>query len=222
MISMVDARIAMVDHQIRPADVTNYQLLAAFLNTRREAFLPAAKSFQAYGEFEVEIAPGRCMMTPRSFAKLVEIGKVTGEDEVLLICGNLGYEAAILAQISANVVAVEPDRKLAGAAEKTLSEQGFDNAVVIPGNPLQGAKKSGPYDVVLFSGAIWEIPKAIPAQLKEGGRIVAMVHEGRASAASAPRAKLFHKKDGELGTQSYFQAAAPSLPGFEIVEEFSF
>lgn len=215
--SIVDARTAMVDNQIRPADVVDYRILAAFLNTKRELFVPENKAKQAYGEYEIEFAPGRAMMTPRSFAKLTQLADPKPHEEVLLIGAALGYEAAILSQLSSSVIAVGAAASTVKTAQQSLSNAGFDNAVVIKGPFEKSAEKSGPYDLIVFNGAVQEISSKYAQFIKDSGRIVAIFEEDNVFTA-----KTLYKNGDRLFERSHFQASAPPLPGFEKKAVFAF
>ncbi len=215
--NMADARKAMVDHQIRPADVVNYHVLEAFLSVKREHFVPEDKKSQAYGEYEIEFAPGRKMMRPRSLAQLVELAAPKAHEEVLLIGSGTGYEAAILAQLSNMVIAVGATANLVKKAEGVLANEGYDNAITIRGSLEKGAEKSGPYDLIFVNGAIEVLPKCYAEQLKDGGRIAAIFFED-----GVYTARMAYVSDGRYAYRDYFQAYAPRLPGFERKLEFSF
>lgn len=215
--NLAQEREAMVDNQIRPADVIDYRIIGAFLNTRREQFMPEKKRPQTYGEYEIEFAPNRAMMTPRSFAKLLQSAMPKAHEEVLLIGSAMGYEAAILSQLSSTVIGIENQAALIAAAEKALANEGFDNAIMIKSALEKGEEKSGPYDLIFVNGAIETLPAKLVEQLKPNGRIAAIfVDEG------VYTAKLVYAHDGKVFERAQFQASAPQLPGFVKKAEFTF
>ncbi len=211
------SRTSMVDNQIRPADVTNYALLGAFLNVPREIYVPVDQVSLVYAEHEISLSAERKMMTPRCLARIVEAVAPKKTDEVLLIGAGLGYEAAIIGALCQTVIAVESDKKLAKKAEDNLTSQGVDNAVVVQGKLQAGAPKSGPYDIVIFNGAVQDVPKAILEQLKPNGRLVAIVEEGHVFAAY-----LMKMSNGHSASELLFNASAPILSKFIKKEEFDF
>lgn len=215
--NMVEAREAMVDNQIRPADVIDYQILGAFLRTKREQFVPENAKTKAYGEYEIPLCEGRAMMTPRSFAKLVQMANPRPHEEILVIGSGLGYEAAILAQLSATVIALESQSALLKESEKSLAKEGFDNAISIKGSLTKGEEKAAPFDIIFFNGAIGEFPQKLAAQLKDNGRVAAIFED-----QGVYTAKMLFKSGDDLIERSYFQAAAPILPGFAKKAEFQF
>jgi protein-L-isoaspartate(D-aspartate) O-methyltransferase len=202
-------RQMMVDTQVRPSDVTKYPIIAAMLAVPREAYVPPARREAAYVGENLVIAPGRVLIEPRTFAKLLDALDVQPGETVLDIGCGLGYSTAVLARLAGAVVAVEEDADMAGAAERTLAAEGVDNAAVVAGALALGAVKSGPYDVIMLQGAVEEIPDSLTAQLRVGGRIGAVFMEG-----SLGVARIGYKSDAGTSWREVFNASAPVLPGF--------
>jgi protein-L-isoaspartate(D-aspartate) O-methyltransferase len=211
------AREAMVDRQVRTADVTLYPIIAAMLAVPREDFVPEALRPVAYLGEHVPLAPGRVLLDPRVFAKLVDALEVGPADLVLDLGCGLGYSTAVLARMAQAVVAVEPDPAMAAEAEVLLGAQGVDNAVVQAGALDEGVAEHGPFDVILLEGAIETLPHAIEAQLKVGGRIAAIFVEG-----SAGQARLGLRTQQGITWRRIFDATAPVLPGFAAAKAFEF
>ncbi|SFR57106.1 protein-L-isoaspartate O-methyltransferase family protein [Litoreibacter janthinus] len=209
-------RTMMVDTQVRPSDVTKFPIIDAMLTVRREAFVPESKRNVAYAGENIDLGNGRVVLDPRTFAKMLDALDIQRSDVVLDIgCGS-GYSAAILAHMADAVVAVEEDESLASDAETALSEQGIDNAVVITGPLAKGAAKHGPYDVICIEGAVSRIPDDLVAQLKEGGRILAIFAQG-----AFGEARLGRSIGGRVSWSLAFNAGAPILPGFGSEPVFS-
>ena len=112
---------------------------------------------------------------------------------------------------------VEEDESLAAEAEAALSAAEVDNAVVLQGPLAEGAAKAGPFDVIVIEGGVETLPEGIAAQLREGGRIVAMFQTGALGEVRVGRVT-----EGRLGWRFAFNASAPVLPGFSAVRGFSF
>lgn len=210
-------REQMVDNQIRPADVTNYELISAFLSTPREKFVPKDKLSSTYAEVEMPLPENRFMLTPRSFAKLLEAAKIRKTDNVLLVGSGLGYEAAVLSKLANSIIVLESSEELASAAEENLQSEEVDKAVVVNGPMQDGYKKAANYDVILFNGAVAQLPDALVAQIEETGHIGGFFADG------ALRNCMIGTKYGKsLTWETKFHAASHILPGFEAVEEFEF
>lgn len=209
-------RVTMVDTQIRPSDVTHFPLIAAMLAVPRERFVPPALREAAYVGENLAIAPGRVLLDPRIFAKMLEALDLGPSDLVLHVGCGLGYGSAVMARLAEAVVAIEADEAMAAEAEAALASEGVDNVAVLAGPLAAGAAKHGPYDAILIEGGVETVPEAILAQLKEGGRIAALFMEGALGTV-----KVGRKAAGTVGWRTAFNAAAPVLPGFEVKREFS-
>src|ERR1051325_11156173 len=142
----------MIDSQVRVNDVTDHRLITAMASVAREAFLPASKKAVAYADVAVESSPGRWLMLPRDFAKLLQTAGVQATDRVLDIAPGSGYSSAVLSRVAASVVALE-EEALAGTLRDNLAKAGASVEVV--SGPLKaGAAAKGPFDVIFVNGAV--------------------------------------------------------------------
>ena len=106
------ARFNMIEAQIRTNDVTDPRIHAALSAVARERFVPSAKQALAYADVPVEVAPGRYLLDPSSFAKALQLAEITADDRVLDVGCGTGYSSAVLARLAKNVVALEQDADL--------------------------------------------------------------------------------------------------------------
>jgi protein-L-isoaspartate(D-aspartate) O-methyltransferase len=217
MFDSARARRNMVDGQVRTADVTNPDLVAALLEVPRERFVPAALEAQAYLDGEITIAPGRALLRPMVLARLLQAGRVSDRDHVLDVGCGLGYSTAVLARLAGSVVALEADASLAGQAKAALSANGATGAAVVSGPLPEGWPATAPYDLILLNGATEIVPDALGRQLKPDGRLVCMF--GRSPGA---KGTVFRLAEGRLVGRAVFDAAAPPLPGFNVAPAFVF
>ena len=203
----------MIEAQIRANDVTDPRIQAAMAEVPRERFVPAEKRALAYADVPVEVSPGRYLLDPRTFAKLLELAELRPEDRVLDVGCATGYSAAVLARLAKKVFALEQDAELVRLA----SELGTPNVEVVQGALNQGHKPGAPFDVIFVNGAIQEPPKALLSQLAEGGRLVAVLANG-----GGGKAQLFVREHGRVGGRSGFDASVPTLVGFSKSVGFRF
>jgi len=98
------ARQAMVDCQVRPSDVTRYAIIEAMLNVPRERFVPRARIDIAYAGCEIPLAPGRVLLEPRTFAKMLETAQIGPRDLVLDLAPGTGYSTAVLSLPGSDLV----------------------------------------------------------------------------------------------------------------------
>jgi len=211
------ARRMMVDGQVRTADVHNPDLLAAMLTIPRERFVPSSLAGQAYLDSDIEIAPGRVLLKPMVFAKLIEAVDVRATDHVLDVGCGFGYSSAVLSRLAASVVALEDDPALTTQAKTTLAAAGVSGVTVSTGPLVGGWPAAAPYDLILLNGATEIVPDRLGSQLKPSGRLACIF--GHAPAA---KAMIYRVSEGRLVGRPAFDAAAPVLPGFAAPPAFVF
>ena len=176
--NLAAARLAMVDGQLRPNKVTDMAVIQAFLDVPRERFVPESLRGTAYIDEDLPVGGGRFVMEPMVLARMLQIATIQSGDVVLEIGTGTGYGTAILTKLTDRVVSVESDQALAAKARGTLAELELDRAATVIDGPMErGYPERAPYDAILFSGAVAEIPEAITAQLAGGGRLLAVVKE---------------------------------------------
>lgn len=211
------ARRHMIESQIMPSGVTDRGLLAALEAVPREIFVPKSLQGVAYVDEDLEVAPGRYLMEPRVFGKLLLAAGLREDDVVLDVGCGRGYHTAVLARLAGTVVALESDEELAAQASETLTELGVDNAAVVSGPLAEGYPSQAPYDVIFLSGAVEEVPEALSAQLDPSGRLLAVIGAG-----GTGQATLMLRHGETLARRSLFDAAIPLLPGFKLEPGFVF
>ena len=228
MIDFEAARATMVDTQLRTDRVTDRRILAAFAALARERFVPAAKRDLAYSDAALEVwlsfdgGPARYLLPPVVLARLIQLASVEAKDAVLDIGCATGYSTALLAHLARAVTAVESEPELAASARETLQALGLSNAAVLKGEHARGAPQAGPFDVILVNGSVPEVPESLLAQLKDGGRLVAVVTAGPQGRPRQGKATLFVNVDGDASGVPHFDANAKPLPGFAFSPTFTF
>lgn len=223
MIDFESARARMVDNQLRTTDVTSHSLLSAFMSVPREAFVPEKLASLAYIDSDLEIAPAaagqppRYVMEPSPLAKLLQAAEIGPDDVVLDVGAGTGYASAIMSRLASSVVAVESDEALVSRATVVLSEQGFDNVAVVKGDLEKGYASEAPFDVIFLNGAVEIVPDGLFDQLRDGGRLIAVVGFGNASAAS-----VYVREGASVSRRFAFNTSVKPLPGFRKAVEFAF
>lgn len=227
MIDFERQRLTMVESQLRPNQVTEERLLAAMRSLPRERFVPRQLRELAYMDESIEVfpaidgAPARFLLAPMVLARLVQLASVEPQDAVLDVGCVTGYSTAVLARLGQTVIGLEPEPELAEAASNALRELDIANAEIVKGALAQGHREAGPYDVILLNGSVPKVPESLLAQLKEGGRLAAVIASGPNN-PSQGKAYLFVKVDGEASGLPHFDAGARPLPGFAPEPCFTF
>ena len=223
MVDFAKVRRMMVDGQVRTFDVTDHALLLALEAVPRERFVPPRLRPLAYADADLllkEGGPGReprRLMPTAPFARMVQLAEIGAEDVVLDVGCGTGYSAAVLARLAGSVVALEEDGDLARTAAETLMDFGADNVAVVTGRLRDGYPAEGPYDAILIEGAVEVIPEPMFEQLKDGGRLVAVVGRGLSGAAM-----IYQRTGGDVAGREAFNASVPPLPGFSRPHAFAF
>lgn len=204
-------RRAMVDSQLRTTAVNDPRVVAAMGEVPRERYVPAAQAAIAYLDTALAIAPGRSIPAPMILGRLLTEARVKPTDRVLVVGANTGYAAAVLATLAASVIALEQDASL--MAQASLPAQ----VTPVSGPLTAGWPDAAPYDLILFDGAVEQVPPAIVAQLVDGGRIAAPIVEN-----GITRLAIGRKAGSAFGMITFADAEAPVLPGFEVRKGFTF
>ena len=212
------ARGCMIDSQLRPNKVIDDRVLEAFARIRREFFVPEHFQQVAYTDEDLPLGGGRYLMEPMVAARLLQAAAIERTDTVLIVGAGTGYEAALAAFLARSVVALEEDPDLAQRARAALVEHVIASVSVVEGPLREGYRPRAPFDVILFGGAVAEVPSEIVSQFAEDGRLLAVIKPGNA----VGRATLTTRTGGVLARRVIFDAATPLLPGFLPKSEFVF
>jgi protein-L-isoaspartate(D-aspartate) O-methyltransferase len=216
------ARFNMIEQQIRPWDVLDAGVLDLLAAVKREDFVPIAYRALAFVDTEVPLpsatGPTQCMLAPKVEARLLQELAVHKHERVLEVGAGSGFMAALLARKAQHVTTLEIDPDLARFARANLQRAGVMNASVIEADGAGGLRGDAPFDVIVLSGSMADVPAAILTQLKSGGRLVAIIGQ-----EPVMRAVLFTRNgDHGLSRAVLFDTVAPRLRGFEEPSRFHF
>jgi protein-L-isoaspartate(D-aspartate) O-methyltransferase len=157
---------------LRREGITEERVLAAFAAVPRETFVPPVLFPRAYDDYALEIGEGQTISQPSLVARITELAAVATTDRVLEIGAGSGYQAAILAELARFVFALERIAKLAEGARARLAGLGYRNVSVQVMDGSLGWRTQAPFDAIIVSAGAPSIPKALTAQLAEGGRLI--------------------------------------------------
>ncbi len=224
------ARFNMIEQQIRPWEVLDSQVLSLLAVIKREDFVPPACRDLAFVDMEIPLPPqhnpSQCMLAPKVEARILQDLAVQKHEKVLEIGTGSGYMAALLAHRAQQVISLEIEPSLAETARRNLQKAGIYNAEVRTGDGSANLAEAvsdngplrGPFDVIVLSGSVAEVPASLLALLKVGGRLSAIV-----GFEPVMRATLITRvgKDAWNTTQAW-DTVAPRLLNFPEPSKFTF
>ena len=202
------ARINMVERQIRPGDVLDVGLLDALLQIPREKFVASGQELVAYTDAPLPLVNGGVMLTPMNVAKMVQALALKPTDRVLEIGTGSGYVTALLSILTKAVVTVDIDAEQHRQAKMVLDSLGYHNISYKVGDGFTGVEEEAPFQAIYIGGACTKVPESIIKQLSldYNGRMI--VIEGY---APAMKANLYFFEDEQLKKQTIFEANIPYL-----------
>jgi protein-L-isoaspartate(D-aspartate) O-methyltransferase len=201
------ARFNMIEQQIRPWDVLDPDVLNALRSVKRELFVLPEHQALAFCEVQLPIGCGQIMLEPKVEAKALQAIGVKSGDSILEIGTGSGYMAALLAARGEWVRSIEIEPQLARFAADNLARNDIDNVIVEEGDGSTGWAARAPYDVIMVSGAVREVPQAWLDQLKPGGRLFAFVGN-----APVMKGQLIQSLgDGQFRSSTVFETLVPDL-----------
>ncbi len=220
------ARFNMIEQQIRPWDVLDVAVLHLLAVVKREDFVPLAHKALAFVDMEVPLRGsmdeaqrlGQVMLAPRVEARMLQDMAVQKHEKVLEIGAGSGYMAALLAHRAQRVISLEINADLVGMARANLQKAGVHNAEVRHGDGAKGVPVEGPFDVIVLSGSVAEVPQALLAALKVGGRLAAVVGDEPMMRATF----ITRVSDAECRATHPWDTVAPRLVNFAERSSFVF
>jgi protein-L-isoaspartate(D-aspartate) O-methyltransferase len=172
------ARRLMVDDQLRARGISDPRVLDAMLRVPRHEFVSPAHRAQAYEDHPLPIAEGQTISQPYVVALMLEALQLEPGEKVLEVGAGSGYATALLAELAAQVYAIERHDALAGSARDVLARLGYSNVKVLTGDGTLGLPSVAPFDAILVSAAASSLPAALISQLREGGRMIVPIGAG--------------------------------------------
>lgn len=223
MIAFELQRTNMVESQVRPSDITDRRIMRAMQALPREDFAAPDTRDIAYMDADLPIGPRadrgprRALVSPRVLARLIQGLAVEPDERVLEVGTGTGYGAAVLARLAKSVVALETDTALAEAATRNLAGSNQGEVRIVTGPLSTGWPAEAPYGAILVSGSIAQLPAALLDQLRDGGRLAAVLVQDGVS-----RLTVWTRFGSSFAARTLGDASAPALPGFERPRGFVF
>jgi protein-L-isoaspartate(D-aspartate) O-methyltransferase len=186
-------RQLMVQQQLMTRGVHEERVLAAMAKVPREEFVPPDSRAMSYEDGPLQIGSGQTISQPYIVAFMTEQLQPKTTDRVLEIGTGSGYQAAVLAELVAEVYTIEIIEPLAKTAEATLQRLGYKNVHVKVGDGYKGWPENAPFDAITVTCAPDHVPQPLNDQLKEGGRMIIPVGRG-----FEQELYLLEKQNGQL------------------------
>jgi protein-L-isoaspartate(D-aspartate) O-methyltransferase len=214
MVDYESARKAMIDSQVSAGAVTERRLLSAMGRIPREQFVPETRRGLAYIDDLHDLGNGRFMPTPAVFARLVQLAAIEPHEHVLEIGSGTGYGTAVLSALGHHVVGVEAEPVLAEKARANLAALHITNASIETAAPIGNGAR---FDAIIVEGALDFEPSDLLSLLRPGGRLVALIRNGRVGIATR-----FVATQSGFRKESDFNATLPPLNPAAMADEFVF
>lgn len=171
-VDAAEARGQMVEHQLRRRGISDERVLRAMARVPRELFVPEDLRQYAYEDGALPIGHGQTISQPFIVATICALLSLDGHERVLDVGTGSGYQAAVLAELAAEVVTVERVPELAEGARAALAEAGYERVDVRIGDGSLGIPERAPFAAIAVAAAAPSVPPALYSQLEEGGRLV--------------------------------------------------
>ena len=165
-------REAMIDRQLRRRGINDKQILDAFLDVPREAFVSPEYAHLAYGDHPLPIEAGQTISQPYIVALMIEAAGIGLRDKVLEVGAGSGYAAAVISRIAGKVIGIERQHDLVLVARERMQRLGFDNVTIVEGDGTRGCPEEAPFDAILAAASGTHVPQPLIDQIAEGGSIV--------------------------------------------------
>ena len=220
--NLEQARTNMVEQQIRTWEVLDQDVLDLLYTVPREEFVPPSYRNLAFIDMEIPLAKdageGQKMWPPKMEARVLQELAVKRSDRVLEVGTGSGYLTALLAHRAAQVYSVEIDPALAAFGKANIARHGLDNVTLETGDGARGYAKWGSYDVIVLTGSVPVLPRALLESLAPGGRAFAVIGE-----APVMTAKIVScRAPGEFRTVELFETLLGPLANCEQPSRFRF
>jgi protein-L-isoaspartate(D-aspartate) O-methyltransferase len=170
-----EARKRMVEYQLRARGITDSRVLAVMEKVPRHLFVPESDIARAYDDHAMPIGAGQTISQPYMVAVMTECLALTGFERVLEVGTGSGYQAAVLAELCAEVYTIERVESLAERTRERLANLGYHNVHLVVGDGTLGLPDHAPYQGILVTAGAPKIANAWVRQLEEGGRVVVPV-----------------------------------------------
>ena len=218
VMNLEQARLNMVENQIRPWEVLDQTVLDLLLTIKREEFVPEKYRPLAFADMEIPLGQGEVMLAPKVEARMLQELGIRKTDKILEVGTGSGYVTALLSKLGGQVVTVERIAEFSQSAARKLAGHGIGNAQLIIGDAAEGWPELAAYDAILLTGSVPVLPESFKRQLVVGGRLLAVVGEEPVMTAML----INRVAAGAFNSVGLFETSIPPLRNVKQPERFVF
>ena len=212
------ARFNMIESQIRTWNVLDQAVLDSIATVKREDFVAEQYRSLAFADMRIPLGHGEVMLTPKLEARMLQVFGLSPDDKVLEIGTGSGYVTALLCNLAGTVVSIEIIPEFNAAARTRLESANFENAALEVADAANGWEQAAPYDAILLTGSVPELPDAFRKQLKVGGRLFAVIGEEPVMMATL----ITRVSETDYTSARLFETCIPPLRNILKCERFVF
>jgi protein-L-isoaspartate(D-aspartate) O-methyltransferase len=212
------ARLNMVESQIRTWEVLDQTVLDLLMTIKREEFVPEKYRDLAFADMEIPLGHNEAMLAPKMEARMIQELDVRKTDKILEVGTGSGYVTALLAKLGGQVVSVELIKEFSQASTRRLAGHGLQNVQLLSGDGAEGWPAQAPYDVILLTGSVPVLSTAFQQQLAIGGRLLAVVGESPVMTAYL----ITRVSERAFNSVGLFETSIPALQNVKQPERFVF
>lgn len=212
------ARLNMIEQQIRPAEVLDQKVLDVIAATPREDFVPLNYRNLAFVDMMIPLGEGQVMWTPIMEGRMLQALALRSTDAVLEVGTGSGYTAAMLAKLGRCVTTVEINPVLAQRAQQNLNRHGGRDVTLEIGDASRDWENGAPYNAIVIGGSLPLMPDAYKRRLKIGGRLFAIVGDTPVMECIL----ITRLGDNEWAQEALFETDVPALLNAPQPQRFIF
>ena len=210
------ARLNMIEQQIRPWNVSDVGVLKIIAETPRERFVPDRHQKLAFADMEIPLGHGQFMMTPKVEARMLQALQINPDDNILEIGTGSGFITACLAKLGKHVDTIERHADFSDRAQSVLKRLAINNVNYIQGDALSDSNDAGRYDAVVVSASMPVYLDEFEDRLAENGRMFVVTGQ-----APVMQAQLVSRKNEEgVSHTRLFETCLRPLVGIQAPQTF--
>jgi len=215
-----DPRVAALIMSLRKHGITDQRVLGAIEKTPRDLFVGQGFEYAAYNDSALPIACGQTISQPYVVAYMTQALDVKDTMRVLELGTGSGYQTAILSPLCRRVYSIERHKPLLREAQQRFNALRLHNVVAKHGDGLAGWADQAPFDRILCTAAMSEVPQSLIEQLKPGGVLIAPLGDVPRGDVLTPTesfsqqlTKIIRSEDGVMRETLIPVLFVPMLPG---------